>query len=101
MEFTKEEYKALHDTFSKVLENTFRGRIADPTKGICYHAAMCGRRGFPYSAVSHLSQDWSHYSGQVAYPVRFTPRKWEGEGLTLRIDLLKHLIAKCEEGMKG
>lgn len=74
--------------------------------GVCYnlalllgHVAGSGRPHWAYFLVAEISPSWPHYSGSRAYPVPTSAGRcgeWEGEALTLRRSLLKHMLAELE-----
>lgn len=67
--------------------------------GICYYLnQICsdGMLSYEYAFVNHFSNGWEYHSGINRYPINdnIKFRKWEGENLILRINLLNHLIGR-------
>lgn len=72
--------------------------------GIC-HNADChilnrGKDGvYFYGFISDFAEYWPNHSGFKLSPIKEDRyfRKWEGNNLTLRIDLMKYIVGKIDQ----
>lgn len=85
----------------KHAESGVRVCVIDPNYGICWNLNIlldgcdCG-----YTIVEEYSIGWAHHTGSRAYPVPQTDRLWQGEGLALRVGLMKHIIKRLTEELE-
>lgn len=108
--WTPQQIHACLEAFRMVLaqaERVRRGLKTEPwfmtRYAICLNSAGAAALGdsckfAPYHAMALFSPSWSHFSGNPVYPVEFgtSGGYWVGRQLSLRIDLLRHLIQALE-----
>lgn len=108
--WTPQQINACLEAFRLVLvqaERVSRGLKTEPwfmtRYAICLNAAEVSALGgsckdAPYPAMALFSPGWRHFSGDPVYPVGCgaSGGYWVGRQLSLRIDLLRHLIQALE-----